>query len=950
MTIIKTTSIDQTKVKTRWQEPYVSSSINRELSAIPRGVYRGFVVTQQSVPAKGISITIGSDSDSFLLHENADDGYKLAVRYDASFDLNFDFDASGGALTYYLWCDVVYAQSSQTAAYLKIGESADRDTNSVTICKISIPMGATTIINSYISQDSTDSNAITLPTPISGNNKYGLIDQTDYANIPTSDEKDALDGASPAASSSNPYATETATVKKIFAKTTVSSYALSAVSEFQITGKVYIGKGATGTASRYFGLFANNSGVPHTYEIGYVTNNQKFWVLEVYNSSNTAQLNPSSDADANGFYTNPYIHLSEAYTGTLWCQYSIESEYEDLNVGAIQDTAIGFRPTVNNDVMFQVEASRDRKPVTYTISEAGTGNYDFKGATALVAAMDAIEAGSADGGVIFVKDGSYTVTTSKTYNKAICILFEDTFNGATITFSHSSGYGLTFIGAVKIYGGQWTGAGKQLVNVVNKCDIQKATFTGQTRFTGVLSRISECSFSDYVLLIGYLYSSVENCYITAASNGLALDVDSCISTVIKNCIIDGSSGGTVDGEGISVHASKYVSVEDCYCSVRGTSKRGIRTYTNEGRILIRNCVLDCYSAYGGTTVGFVDFSISNADMSLVVDGLTVAIKHTSTMDATMLNLVLTSGAIGCDINISNLKLIGNGKLIAGSANFYEGSAISINVNSAAVNSNIVFDGVMITNFAHATAGYQQGVIIGSRVDNNTTRLTFKNTSIKKFAALAASENTYMLCFVTDPDTGGSGTITLDNCEFDGTGLTLNHTYTMYHYGIYAGSESMGVNQPNVMNILNCKFSNFNAAHIFQTDSGSQLGNTRYIIMGYNGYDDISFNAANVRIYFRTERMIISNSIYYRPTASPSGLTWLNQSWTGAGLQKIVIMGNSIWMANGASDFGIYIGDAVNNSTIIGNVGNTIISARNIDNHVGIGDGDYNTNALSVTLR
>ena len=97
MTLLKTVVIDQAKVKTKWQEPYVSSAINRELSAIPCGVYRGFVIAQKTTIGKGILVTHGTDEDSLLLYENRDESYKLAVRYENEFNIDFDFDASASS-------------------------------------------------------------------------------------------------------------------------------------------------------------------------------------------------------------------------------------------------------------------------------------------------------------------------------------------------------------------------------------------------------------------------------------------------------------------------------------------------------------------------------------------------------------------------------------------------------------------------------------------------------------------------------------------------------------------------------------------------------------------------------------------------------------------------------------------------------------------------------------
>ena len=52
MADLQTVSIAQAKIKIRWEEPYVSEGVNRSMSIFPRGVYRGFIAKEASVPDK----------------------------------------------------------------------------------------------------------------------------------------------------------------------------------------------------------------------------------------------------------------------------------------------------------------------------------------------------------------------------------------------------------------------------------------------------------------------------------------------------------------------------------------------------------------------------------------------------------------------------------------------------------------------------------------------------------------------------------------------------------------------------------------------------------------------------------------------------------------------------------------------------------------------------------
>jgi hypothetical protein len=206
MALIKSHAITSDNIKCRWEEPYVSSAINRTMSSLPRGVYRGFVVQEMATPGAGVTISIGTYDDSFLLHENTNTGHKTAVRYDADFDITFSFT---NATDYYIWVDVTYQVSSSTTGYIKIGELSDF---TAAIAADAIPIAkfnsTTTIYNADITQSPT-SSPITFLTPVpdtSEKNYWGLLDQTRFDRLPTQNQKDAMDSAT-APTSGNPFLT-----------------------------------------------------------------------------------------------------------------------------------------------------------------------------------------------------------------------------------------------------------------------------------------------------------------------------------------------------------------------------------------------------------------------------------------------------------------------------------------------------------------------------------------------------------------------------------------------------------------------------------------------------------------------------------------------------------------------------------------------------------------------
>jgi hypothetical protein len=205
MTIIKAQQITDDNIKCRWEEPYVSSAINRQLSAFPRGVYRGFKVEEMDTPGAGVKITPDTYNDSFLLHENLATGFKTAVRYDAEFNLEFSFT---NGVDYYIWVDVTYVVSSASSGYIRVGEAADLAAapNAVPISAFNATGG---VINDADISQSPTSSPVEFLTPVpstSESNFWGMLDQTRFDRLPNQNQKDAMDAAN-APTTGNPFAT-----------------------------------------------------------------------------------------------------------------------------------------------------------------------------------------------------------------------------------------------------------------------------------------------------------------------------------------------------------------------------------------------------------------------------------------------------------------------------------------------------------------------------------------------------------------------------------------------------------------------------------------------------------------------------------------------------------------------------------------------------------------------
>lgn len=214
MTVIKELAIPEANIKTRWEEPYVSSAINRIMSALPRGVYWGFEVTQKATPGSGVKINILAGRDSFLLHQDIDGGHKTSVRYAVDFEVDFTVSLFTPGTTYFVWVDVTYAVLSSTVGAIFMGEAADLASapNAVPIARFN--SADATITNAEIWSSASATNAPATPSDFlsphpddSEDNPYGFINELEYLRLPTQDQKDAMDGAA-SPSAANPFATE----------------------------------------------------------------------------------------------------------------------------------------------------------------------------------------------------------------------------------------------------------------------------------------------------------------------------------------------------------------------------------------------------------------------------------------------------------------------------------------------------------------------------------------------------------------------------------------------------------------------------------------------------------------------------------------------------------------------------------------------------------------------
>jgi len=404
-------SIVADNLKARFEEPYVSAAINRMGSGLPRGIYRGFTVEEMDTPGAGVKISPASGRDSYALHEDLASGYKLAIRFDAAFDFEFEFDASAASLDLYLWLDATYQVSSTVTGYVRVGEIGDLGANSIPFAKVEIPLGATTILTSYVKQ--LDSLANTLePVPSTTyKNPYGFMNQDAWDRLPNQDQKDAMDGAS-SPSSSNPFATISATEARVFAKKTTQVVSVTPpVASFQLLGTWYIGKGAVGTAKKWFELFCASGGEALEEGLRDYYTWKAIQIDGIYDSTNTSQLTPSSDADADGFYENPFIRLTDPFQ--VWAEVAVKagakSTFGSLDVQEYTKGVLGVREGMS---AVTSQTIRDHCAATVVSSDDSDASVDFAGASALANAIQYLTSNNLSG-TIYLKGAPGIATTGQ---------------------------------------------------------------------------------------------------------------------------------------------------------------------------------------------------------------------------------------------------------------------------------------------------------------------------------------------------------------------------------------------------------------------------------------------------------------------------------------------------------------------------------------------------------
>lgn len=366
-------TFDPDKIKIRWEEPYVSEGLNRKLSMLPSGVYRGASCgptspTSQSLRFGPDVYGVGTFVDTMIVWNDLNNGYSVVI-HDADthvIDMSSRF-SSGGTIpfdeTWYLWIDAVYVIGDLTVATFHVTLTTP-PIGSIKFGKVDMKAGDATIEAARFNFAWT---YMSFPVPkemraesgyVFGDQVFGFLSGGMRYNIPTLAQKDGLTAASPQPSTSNPLVTKANTLDKVLGEPSeVTITPTPGWTSFQLTGWYYVGKGEVGSANHYFELHRKTS-VSAWKEMLVGSDGHVITVGSIRKDSGGSpgsEVVPSSDADAKGFVQNPWVEgdfsktLDVSFTATpilVWC--SQKSDFSNLIAGAIADARRANRTHVDS--------------------------------------------------------------------------------------------------------------------------------------------------------------------------------------------------------------------------------------------------------------------------------------------------------------------------------------------------------------------------------------------------------------------------------------------------------------------------------------------------------------------------------------------------------------------------------------------------------------------------
>ncbi len=136
-------NINDTKIKIRWQETYVSEGLNKKLGNIlPRGIYFGF---NPVVVGQNVTLQVESGVGSIAVYNNKSNGISISIH--ESNDITLDFSSVPNGTSGFIVIRVNYLVGSPTVGQYLVIDTADLQVNDIVVCQFSKDAGGVITVN-----------------------------------------------------------------------------------------------------------------------------------------------------------------------------------------------------------------------------------------------------------------------------------------------------------------------------------------------------------------------------------------------------------------------------------------------------------------------------------------------------------------------------------------------------------------------------------------------------------------------------------------------------------------------------------------------------------------------------------------------------------------------------------------------------------------------------------
>lgn len=405
MSVYATAAGTVSDVKLRWEEPFLTSGVNRKALVNPEGVYRGFVVQPTNPISTSVEIGVDPDLGDALavVHDLSGVGYATTVHTTSGLTINLNSigaitangSQTGVSATFAAPVSGVQAITGLTGTTAQmvgkrvtISGAANSVNNGVFIVAAESGGTSLSVVNASgvaegpvsinwrvafqvwvalkvnYTQGSSTSFSFVVVDAGDLSSQQGLIrlGRIDLANAGAFPNITAADITFADLASEYSEDLQDATQRpwssgstgfmypgfRPLAVPSTNGVSLTANTKVALTGRFFVGTGGSGTATQYFGVAVAGSGyfTDHLQSLT-GTDGQPIKILSVRDSGDSGILVPATntDVDAFGFYADPILELDFSETTDVNYTGTVQVlAYEADTVGNIASDAFARSP------------------------------------------------------------------------------------------------------------------------------------------------------------------------------------------------------------------------------------------------------------------------------------------------------------------------------------------------------------------------------------------------------------------------------------------------------------------------------------------------------------------------------------------------------------------------------------------------------------------------------